>query len=70
MQIQIESTEMITNFQGVPVRVWKGVTANGVECKVFVHRLAVHKEQDTAEFERELAEKLPPANFWPLSAIL
>ena len=72
MQIQIESTSQMTDFDGVPVRVWKGTTAAGVECFVFVHRLAVHKDFDAAEFDRELKEMDPPGGprIIPLSAIL
>ena len=70
MQIQIEATDQLTHFDGVPVRVWKGVTAGGVECLVFVHRIAVHKDQDPTEFDRELQEQLPPGRAFPLSAIL
>lgn len=61
MQIQIEATDKITDFEGVPVRLWKGVTAGGVECHVFIHRIAVANDQDTSQFEQELAEQLPPA---------
>ena len=70
MQIQIESTDQITHMDGVPCRVWRGVTADGTECLVFVHRLAVHKAQDASQFERELTEQLPPGRHFPLSAVL
>lgn len=70
MKITIESTDQITTLDGVPCRVWKGATEAGVECVVFVHRLAVHKDQDAAQFERELAEQLPPGRHVPLSLVL
>lgn len=60
MKITIESTDSITHLDGVPVRVWNGITEQGVPCKVFVHRLAVHQDEDLAAFERELQEQLPP----------
>lgn len=60
MKLTIESTDHLTYLGGVPVRVWKGRTEGGVECLVFVHRLAVDRAADTAEFDRELREQLPP----------
>lgn len=60
MKIAITSTEQLTEVDGVPVRVWDGVTEGGVPVKVFVHRLAVHKDEDCAAFERELREFPPP----------
>ena len=63
MQIQIESTEIITSLDGFECRLWKGVTADGIECKVFVHRIAVDQSFDLTQFDRDLAEQLPPANF-------
>jgi hypothetical protein len=70
MQLQIESTDRITAIDGVPVREWKGTTASGVECIVFVHRIAVHNSKDQSQFDRELAEQLPPGRLFPLSKIL
>lgn len=70
MHLQIESTDQITHMDGVPVRVWQGTTANGVPCLVFVHRIAVHRDQDTADFDRELAEQLPPGRVVPFSAVI
>jgi hypothetical protein len=60
MKITIESTEMVTELDGVQVRLWEGTTEAGTPCKVFVHRVAVHKSQDSAEFDRELNETLQP----------
>lgn len=70
MKIQIEATDKLTTIDGVPVRLWEGVTADGTPCKVFVHRVAVREDQDQTQFERELREQLPPGRHLPLSAIL
>jgi hypothetical protein len=70
MKIMIESTDQLTQMDGVPVRVWNGTTESGVPCIVFVHRLAVHNDSDSKQFERELQEQLPPGRAIPLSAIL
>jgi hypothetical protein len=70
MQITIESTGLTTHIEGVPVRLWEGVTEAGVRCKVFVHRVAVHNDEDSAQFERELDEKLPPGVVVDLRSVL
>lgn len=67
MRIQIESTKEITTLDGVPCRVWRGTTERGIDCFVFVHRVAVHKADDGAEFEAELVEMDSPST---LPAIL
>ncbi|MCO5167893.1 MAG: hypothetical protein M9894_16235 [Planctomycetes bacterium] len=63
MKLKIESTPITTQIDGVPVRLWHGVTECGVPCKVFVHRLLVALEQDQALFERELADMGPSENW-------
>lgn len=70
MRLTIESTEQITHIDGIPVRVWEGITEDGIPCKVFVHRIAVRDDQDSGRFDRELAEQLPPGHIVPLSLIL
>ncbi len=70
MRIVIESTDQLTQIDGVPVRVWEGVTEAGTSCFVFIHRLAVHQDQDLGPFERELAEQLPPGRQVPLRDVL
>ncbi len=70
MRMTIEATDQLTTMDGVPVRLWEGTTEAGTPCKVFVHRIAVHKSQDAAQFDKELKEQLPPGRSVPLSAIL
>lgn len=60
MEIQITATPHVTHIDGIPCRLWEGVTANGTKCKVFVHRIAVHESEDASQFEAELAEQMPP----------
>ncbi len=60
MKINIQSTDILTQVEGVNVRLWDGVTDAGTPCKVFVMRVAVHRDHDPAQFERELREQLPP----------
>ena len=70
MKIMIESTDELTTIDGVRVRHWKGVTESGAECNVFVHLISAHTSQDVSQFERELAEQMPPGRHVPLSMIL
>jgi hypothetical protein len=62
VKITIESTDQIIMIDGVAMRVWNGVSERGVECFVFVHRLAVREDRDASQFEQELAEQTPPDN--------
>jgi hypothetical protein len=59
MRIQIEPTDILTDLDGVPVRVWNGITENGTQCFVFVHRVAVYSE-DSEEFDAELLDQPSP----------
>lgn len=61
MQIDIVSTETVTEIDGVPVRLWEGSTAGGIPCLVYVHRIAVREDHDASQFAGELAEQQPPA---------
>jgi len=70
VNILVESTKQLTVLDGVPVRVWKGLTGRGTPCFVFVHRIAVQKSEDQGEFERELTETLAPGQGVPLSQVL
>jgi len=56
MRLQIEPSEMIVDLNGVQVRVWNGISEQGIQVFVFVHRLAVRNDDDLAAFERELIE--------------
>lgn len=60
MQITIRSTNQVTTANGVPVRVWEGVTGGGTPCLVLVQLLCVRSADDTAQFDRELKELPAP----------
>jgi len=70
MKIEITATDQITDIEGVKVRLWEGVTEQGTRCKVFVHRIAVHNDADSTQFEKELNEQMPPGRFISLRQIL
>lgn len=61
MKVQLHSTEKIVTINGIPARVWEGVTEGGVNCHAFITRIAVHENDDASEFEKELQEHLPPS---------
>ena len=70
MLITITSTDQLVTMDGVPCRVWEGITGDGTACKVFVHRLAVLDTEDTARFDAELREQLPPGRAVSLRHVL
>lgn len=65
MKVTLENTTKIVtvNIDGhdVPARIWEGETENGVKCHAFITRIAVHKDDDCAEFEKELQECKGPS---------
>jgi hypothetical protein len=63
MTIVITPTEKLTYLDGVPVRLWEGVTEDGIACKVFVHRIAVHKDYNSAKFDECLTDQMPPSQW-------
>lgn len=58
--LTIKSTDVVTTIEGVPVRLWEGVSSDGIPCKVFVHRIAVALEQDQRAFEEDLGPQREP----------
>jgi hypothetical protein len=70
MKVTLESTDILTHIDHVPVRLWEGVTEKGARCRFFVHRVEVAEGQDATEFDRELREQHPPGRYLPLALIL
>lgn len=73
MRAKVESTnQIITINGGIQARVWKGKTEGGVEFEMLVTRVAVSKNQDTSQFERELEEQPAPhvSECFPLRMII
>lgn len=61
MKVTLESTTKIVDLNnGVKARLWEGRTENGIEVHAFVARIAVDKDADVSQFERELLEQRPP----------
>lgn len=62
MKLTIESTSKVVELNGVPARIWEGVSEGGVKVICFVTRIAVDRADDTRQFEAELAEQRPPSS--------
>lgn len=60
MKLTIESTEAVVTVNGVPARIWEGTSESGVRVFCLVTRVAVQRDQDCTQFERELQECRPP----------
>lgn len=67
MKITIESTTKIVKLISaggdgtIPARVWEGQTDSGIPVHCYITRIAVAREQDTSQFERELREQKAPS---------
>lgn len=59
MKVILDSTDRIVEVNGVPGRVWEGVTAKGIRCYAVVTRIAAHTGDDVADFEQDLQECRP-----------
>lgn len=77
MIVTLESTskivQLVVDGKSIPARLWQVHTANGVACHAFVTRVAVDKDENAAEFEKDLQEQaVPRAEFisYPLRLIL
>jgi len=69
MRVILESTDKIVELQTstgiVPARLWEGVTDSGIQCHAFITRIAVHKDDDATQFERELKKQRAPSAALP-----
>jgi hypothetical protein len=66
MKITIESTDKLVQLQGpagsLPARIWEGHTDSGIPVHCFITRIAVHKDEDTSQFDAELEEHRAPSS--------
>lgn len=78
MKLIIESTtklvELVVDGATVPARIWEGHTDSGIPVHCFITRVAVHKDLDSSQFDKELQEHRAPsvevARVYPLRMIL
>jgi hypothetical protein len=65
MTVTLENTtrivELIVDGHPVQARVWEGVTGEGIPCHAFITRIAVHNNDNAAEFERDLKRQRDPS---------
>lgn len=61
MKLIIENTTKLVELNGVPCRVWEGVTGKGVKVHAFITRVGVDREADAGEFEADLQEQRTPS---------
>jgi hypothetical protein len=61
MKITIESTLKSVQLNGVPARIWEGHTDAGTPVHCYVTRIAVAKDADATQFERDLKEHRAPS---------
>jgi hypothetical protein len=65
MTVTLTSTTRLISIETpvgvVPARVWEGRTESGIECFALITRIAVHKDDDASQFDRELQEQIPPS---------
>ncbi len=62
MRVQLHSTDKIVHLNGVPARIWEGITEGGIQCHAFITRIACDEENlHKEEFERDLIEHEAPS---------
>lgn len=70
MKVTLESTTKIVELNGVPARIWEGTTESGVPCHAYITRIAVHRDEDNSQFERELQQCREPTVVIPMRMII
>lgn len=61
MKVILQNTTKIIDLDGIPVRVWEGETESGIKIHALITRIAVNKDDDCSEFEKELKEATAPS---------
>ncbi len=65
MTVTLESTDkivtLVTSGGEIPARIWEGTTDSGIAVHVFITRIAIDKDQDATQFQRELLETRHPS---------
>lgn len=64
MMIQMQSTDLIVDVDGVECRIWNAITEKGTQCFVYAHRIAIPNDgtanTDDIEELKELFESRIP----------
>jgi len=61
MRILITATDKTTTLDGIPCRLWQGVTERGHPCDVFVLRIGSRDLHAQEELEQALRQMPPPS---------
>ena len=61
MKITLESTTKIVEMNGVPARVWEGVTDKGIKVHAYITFVACGINENQDEFQQDLKEQKPPS---------
>lgn len=73
MKVTLTNTTKIVDLDGIPARIWEGETESGIKIHAFITRVAMNKDEDYSEFEKELQECTEPSadiQVYPSSLIL
>ncbi|MBI9052495.1 MAG: hypothetical protein JEY96_01675 [Bacteroidales bacterium] len=73
MKVTLQNTSKIVKLGDVPARIWEGETESGIKVHAFITRVAMNKDEDCSEFEKELQECTPPSTdveVYPANLIL
>ena len=73
MKIILEPTDRIVTVNGIPMRLWRGVTGKGIKVEAIIPRIAASAHDDVSELSAELKETLAPVtdhSAFPLRMIL
>lgn len=61
MDIQLHNTTKIVFLNGVPARIWEGMTSSGIPVFAYITRIGVEKNENLTEFEIELEATRAPS---------
>lgn len=70
MKLTIESTDTLLAIDGVPVRLWRGLTDRGIVCNVYVHLVQVRNDLTALAFDLALEEILKRPRMADLPEVL
>ena len=48
-------------MNGIPCRIWEGETESGIKMHAFISRVAIGKDENAEEFDRELQQCAAPS---------
>ena len=70
MRLQVEPTPIFCQVNGARVRVWNGITDDGVQCFLFTTCVAVRANDDAGALAAELIEQKVPEGFEQLRGMV